>query len=241
MTWSPSTPGGESRREGRTSQAPTSWAPEELALDTSGLHERFLLPVSDARREASASDPLASEHAKEHAKEQARERAREDAYALGFEDGRQAGALAEATRLREALASVNEALEALHMDSDKWVGNAEENICALAVAIARHVIGKEIAGDRSSLTDVVRQALAEFPLDHALTLRVNPSDLEAINAAFLSLGEASPLHSRKEVQWLGDGRIAPGGCLIEGRDRIVDGRVDTALERVYRRLTYTGA
>jgi len=237
MPWSPSTPGRKSGQEGRTPQAPTSWAPEELALDTSGLHERFLLPVGEARQKAAASDPLAHEHAKE----EARVRALDDAYAHGFEEGRQAGAHAEATRLREALASVNEALEALHMDSDKWVGNAEENICALAVAIARHVIGKEIAGDRSSLTDVVRQALAEFPLDHALTLRVNPSDLAAINSAFHSLGDASPLHSRKEVQWLGDGRIAPGGCLIEGRDRIVDGRVDTALERVYRRLTYTGA
>ncbi|MDP1858039.1 MAG: FliH/SctL family protein [Gemmatimonadaceae bacterium] len=237
MTWSPSTPAGESPREGRTSQAPTSWAPEELALDTSGLHERFLLPVGAARREAAPSDPQANAHAQE----QAEVRAREDAYSHGFEAGRQAGAHAEATRLREAMASVNEALEALHIDSDKWVGNAEEHICALAVAIARHVIGKEIAGDRSSLTDVVRQALAEFPLDHALTLRVNPSDLEAINAAFHSLGDASPLHSRTEIRWMGDARIAPGGCLIEGRDRIVDGRVDTALERVYRRLTYTGA
>ncbi len=62
-----------------------------------------------------------------------------------------------------------------------------------------------------------------------------------INAAFHALGETSPLAARKDVQWLPDPRIAAGGCLIEGRDRIVDGRVDTALERLYRRLTYTGA
>jgi hypothetical protein len=29
--------------------------------------------------------------------------------------------------------------------------------------------------------------------------------------------------------------------VVEGRERIVDGRVDTALERVYRRLTYNNA
>jgi hypothetical protein len=29
--------------------------------------------------------------------------------------------------------------------------------------------------------------------------------------------------------------------VVEGRERIIDGRVDAALERVYRRLTYTGA
>jgi general L-amino acid transport system substrate-binding protein len=64
---------------------------------------------------------------------------------------------------------------------------------------------------------------------------------EAIQSAFFAAGEASPIAQRKDVQWLPDGRVAPGGCLIEGRDRIVDGRVDTALERLYRRLTYTGA
>jgi flagellar biosynthesis/type III secretory pathway protein FliH len=31
--------------------------------------------------------------------------------------------------------------------------------------------------------------------------------------------------------------VERGGCVIEGRDRIVDGRVDTALERIYRGLS----
>ena len=41
--------------------------------------------------------------------------------------------------------------------------------------------------------------------------------------------------------WIADARIAPGGAMVEGRERIVDARVDSALERIYRRLTYTGA
>jgi flagellar biosynthesis/type III secretory pathway protein FliH len=39
------------------------------------------------------------------------------------------------------------------------------------------------------------------------------------------------------VRWLADARIQPGGCVVEGRERIVDGRVDTALERLYRKLS----
>ena len=27
-----------------------------------------------------------------------------------------------------------------------------------------------------------------------------------------------------------------GGCLVEGRERIIDGRVDTSLERAYRSI-----
>ena len=56
--------------------------------------------------------------------------------------------------------------------------------------------------------------------------------------------EADPLRGitgDREARWLPDASIAPGGCVVEGRERIIDGRIDTALERVYRRLTYTNA
>jgi hypothetical protein len=55
--------------------------------------------------------------------------------------------------------------------------------------------------------------------------------------------EGTPMteSGRDDALWLGDARVQPGGCLVEGRDRIIDGRVDTALDRTYRRLTYTQA
>jgi flagellar biosynthesis/type III secretory pathway protein FliH len=208
-----------------------AWAPDELVLDTRSLRDVVRRAEPDAH-DAASIDAVDAEMM---------ERALQDAYERGVQDGRHAGEAAEASRLRHAVQAVTEALTSLHADADKWVGNAEENICALAIAIARQVIGREVASDKSSLSDMVRQALDEFPLDQPLTLRVNPGDLQAIHAAFHAAGELSPLAARKEVQWLPDPRIAAGGCLIEGRDRIVDGRVDTALERLYRRLTYTGA
>jgi len=49
-------------------------------------------------------------------------------------------------------------------------------------------------------------------------------------------GEAGMISGRRDVSWMADPRIARGGCLVEGSQRIVDGRVDTALERAYRRM-----
>jgi flagellar biosynthesis/type III secretory pathway protein FliH len=40
---------------------------------------------------------------------------------------------------------------------------------------------------------------------------------------------------------MADPAISAGGCLIEGHERIVDGRVDAALERLYRRLSHAGS
>ncbi|MBK6486391.1 MAG: hypothetical protein IPF98_05900 [Gemmatimonadetes bacterium] len=230
MTWSSSSPRGERPADGVDAFAPIMWAPDELALDTRALHEAL------RRDEAPEAEPaaLVPDHV-------VLEQALQEAYERGVEHGRQAGEQAEGQRLQYAMQSVTDALESLNRDADRWVGNAEENICALAVAIARQVIGREVALDKSALSAMVEQAIAEFPLDQPLTLRVNPQDLHVISAAFHALGDASPLATRKEVQWLSDPRIDSGGCLIEGRDRIVDGRVDTALERLYRRLTYTGA
>ncbi len=232
MTWSSNPPRGARRDPASLKPAPVAW--DELALDTRMLHDVF------AARSEPAPEPAGFAEAPV-VDQEAMARALQEAYERGMEDGRRAGEIAEGARLRGAVLSASDALASAQENADRWVGNAEENLCALAIAIARQVIGREIALDKSSLADMVQQALAEFPLDHALTIRVNPSDLQAIQSAFFAAGEASPIAQRKDVQWLPDGRVAPGGCLIEGRDRIVDGRVDTALERLYRRLTYTGA
>ena len=230
MTWSSKLPRGL-RHDASSEAAPLVWSPDELALDTRALHDAVCRSASAADRAEVPAEPTP----------ESLERELQEAYQRGYEHAQREGELAEAMRLRGAVHALADALETLHADADKWVGNAEENICALAVAIARQVIGREVAVDKSTLSSMVQQALGEFPLDQALTLRVNPLDLQTIHSAFGALGEASPLASRKDVQWLPDARIAAGGCLIEGRDRIVDGRVDTALERLYRRLTYTGA
>jgi len=212
------------------------WAPEELALDTRGLHEAARARATDSEHAPVSPDADAdAPHA------EALERAVQEAYERGVDVGRRLGEEAESARLRQTVHTVTDALASLHAEADKWVGNAEENVCALAIAVARQVIGREVALDKSALSSMVDQAIGEFPLDQALILRINPLDLQTIHSAFNAMGDASPLSTRQDVQWLPDARIAAGGCLIEGRDRIVDGRVDTALERLYRRLTYTGA
>jgi flagellar biosynthesis/type III secretory pathway protein FliH len=68
-------------------------------------------------------------------------------------------------------------------------------------------------------------------------VRVNPNDLAIIQATeeIVEPGTGEPA---RELHWTGDPRIASGGCVVEGRERIVDGRVDTALERAYRRIAY---
>ena len=116
-----------------------------------------------------------------------------------------------------------------------------ENVSALAVAVAHHIVGRAIETDPAIVAELVKRALAEFPIDQPVRVRVNPQDLSLLSLPDISGGDPIAIAPNRDVRWLADARITPGGCMVEGRDRIIDGRVDTALERVYRQLARVDA
>jgi flagellar biosynthesis/type III secretory pathway protein FliH len=171
----------------------------------------------------------------------AEERARliDEGYARGLADG-------EAKARAAAQAAVNEAVTALRAIASELseAGTLapsilEENIAALAVVVARQIIAKEVSVEKDLVANLVRRALTEFPLDQGVRVRVNPLDLSLLTGN--APGDQGPVTGNRDASWVADPRVSRGGCLIEGRDRIVDGRVDTALERAYRRMAQIDA
>lgn len=195
---------------------------------------------------APSSDALAAEI--EEQEILARKMAEEDleqrlksAYEAGYEEGRLEGEIAEGVRLRNAVQAAETALDEIRENEGRWQSAIRPNLAALAIAIARHVIGRELNTDAEAIADCVRRALAEFPLDQALRIRINPHDLSLISAGDPIQGGPPSIAPNRDLRWLADPRIEPGGCLVEGREQIIDGRVDTALERLYRRMAYNHA
>jgi flagellar assembly protein FliH len=74
-------------------------------------------------------------------------------------------------------------------------------------------------------------------MDEQLRIRVHPRDLSALTTVTGADGAPIRIAPGREVQWVPDPQLEGGECVVEGRRRIVDGRVDLALERMYRRLT----
>jgi flagellar assembly protein FliH len=171
----------------------------------------------------------------------AQELAVEEAWQAGHHAGRLEGEMAEQARLAPTLRAASDAIDDIRASEERWQGAIEENIIALATAIARHLLDREIEADVTVVSTLIERALEAFPIDQPVRVRVNPNDLaviESLSAHDHPLpGAARGTHAR----WIADARIAPGGAMVEGRERIVDARVDSALERIYRRLTYTGA
>lgn len=214
--------------------APVRWTPGDLAHTAWHQPEVVINAQNDQSNEAiqrEVEDRLRNEHQCQL----------EDTRATAYADGVAAGMIAEAARVHTMVAAAEGALDAIRENETKWQENVAENIAALAVSIARHVVGREIISNPAGIADLVRRALAEFPIDQAMRVRVNPHDLSLLSLPTVQSGEPISIAPNRDVRWMADSRIEPGGCVVEGRERIIDGRVDTALERLYRHLTSTNA
>jgi len=158
----------------------------------------------------------------------------EEGYASGFADGQQKAIETAQARVTQSLAIINNAVNQVQLVASVAPSMLEENLAALAVIVARQIIAREVATTPEIITELVRRTLTEFPVDQALRIRVNPMDLSMLVAA--NAQDKQPITGSRETSWFADPRIARGGCLVEGRDRIIDGRIDAALERAYHHM-----
>jgi flagellar biosynthesis/type III secretory pathway protein FliH len=165
----------------------------------------------------------------------------EEELEVAFRQGMAKGEETGADRIRQEMAP---ALEAVHQAAQQlaelrthWVGEMEKNLTALALGVARQMVDREVKENPEIISGLVGRALAHFPLDHEVRIRVNPLDLSSISGGLPGDESRAPVSAGREVHWIPDASISRGGCVVEGPERIVDGRLETALERVYRRLT----
>lgn len=220
-----------------------AWELEELELPVSAFIAETAHATVDelesARRQAELEASIEAARAERQAAEHAREL--RDAYARGVSEGRAAGAAEASARLADVIAALDDATEQLREQESRYLHGIEEHLAALAVTVARHVVGREVRQDPMVVAELVRRALTEFPLDQSVRVRVHPLDLTAITAAVDAEGAPLEVAPNRDISWLADPRLQRGGAMLEGRERVVDGRVDVALERAFRRLSGTHA
>lgn len=205
--------------------APRAWQPAELAVAVATVAAPVpiepVLPVLSPQEEA---DQL----------REAMELARAEGFAAGRLEGLAEGRRIESDRLADVHAMLEEVAVELRAGEARWTAAARENVTALAIAVAGHIVGREVRSDAAAIAELVRRALTEFPLDEPIRVRLNPQDLSAISA---NAAARVPIGPGREIRWVADPALRSGGCVVEGRERIVDGRVDRALERLYEALS----
>lgn len=158
--------------------------------------------------------------------------AADQAYDRGWAEGH-AAALAEAERrVNTAVRTLEAAASGLDAAAFALQARLPSTVHALAVAIAQHVIGHEVAGDPELMNRLLTRAIALAPLGGQVTVRVHPDDLAALRA----VGRMPEALESIELRWTPDPAIGRGGCLVETATSIVDGRLDRMLYDIYERL-----
>lgn len=156
----------------------------------------------------------------------------EVAYQRGLEEGRRVTMETANQNMRRAAGQLISAAHALEGDRVAFVAGLENSLRILALGIARHVIQREVTLDATIVRDLVQRALETLPLGSQVEVHLNPEDLSVLHGQ-LGLPDAS---RAAEVQWTPDASIERGGCAVETPHRVVDGRIDLALQDLYQRM-----
>ncbi len=153
------------------------------------------------------------------------QQAREDGWLKGKEDGTQAGfkegqkkALAEAQRFTHLIGKLDKSLS----DLDATVA---DELLALAVELAREVIRQEISARPDILLEVVREALALLPHQHA-AIYLHPDDASLLRSY---MGDQLT-HAGHRIHE--DSKLARGDCMLEAGNSEVDATLAMRWRRV---------
>jgi len=156
----------------------------------------------------------------------------EEAYRCGFEDGRRMGREEAWKKLEDAAEAFKKGAEALKDARDELLRGAVEGVLALAGEVARRVVRVAVERFPEEVVDLVRECLRKISDRVKVVVRVNPEDvatLEAHREELLALVEGP-------VEIEPDGGVPRGGCTIETRSGIVNGRLDSMLDEMERAM-----
>jgi flagellar assembly protein FliH len=150
--------------------------------------------------------------------------ARQEGHTAGFEAGQKAAA--------ESLAPVIQALQnavtAMAGTESQMTAQAEKAVVELSLAISAKLVPQAIAELPDTVMTVVNQALSKVMTGTRLNLRVNPADLELLQARQEAL--ALPSIDPARLTWSADPGVGRGGCILETDFGDIDARIEHQLQ-----------
>jgi type III secretion protein L len=150
----------------------------------------------------------------------AREEEKKRGYEAGLEEGR--GEMAESL-----LSAVTRSVE--------YFESLEQRVVDIVMQSVQKILGS--FDDRELATRVVRNALELFRQQKQVTLRVPPSERNAMQERVGEIMRDFP--QMQAINVVGDARIQPGGCILDTDIGVVDCSVETQLAAL--RRAYTSA
>ncbi|MFH1485721.1 MAG: FliH/SctL family protein [Chloroflexota bacterium] len=159
-------------------------------------------------------------------------RLQEEARERGYEDGWNKGVNVGKEEIAQAVDAICRVAQSAHLERSQLMKESELNIAALAIDVAKAIIGEEVALNPNIPARIVEKAIDKIDTENAVKIRLNPEDLKLLTPHW----KKSSGPGGKPMQWeaVEDETVARGGCVIDTKLGTVDAQVDTQLWKIGR-------
>jgi flagellar biosynthesis/type III secretory pathway protein FliH len=201
--------------------------PEDADDNDAPLGAALSTPEEDAKRLASVDQVIYEklQQAERDALDTAR-RGYEEGFAAGETEGRQFGESQYRTHIQRLDGHLQELSTALSLRERA----AQDEMIALALAIGEYLAGRAIEHGAATIQPLLEAVLTAHPFpgasenpDAAVTIHLNPKDLEA-------LGAGSHLHPGVALQE--DAELSRGSLRVEAATGVVDATLEDRVKRL---------
>ncbi len=196
--------------------------------DDTSIGAGLTTPEEDAARLASVDHLI---HARmQEAENRAQDIARQ-AYEEGFAAGEAEGRAFGESQYRAYLQRLDEHLERFARIGDEFEKAVLDEVVGLALAIGEHLAAQQVESPRSAVADLVRQVLAAHPMrrsagppgGEALTVRMNPKDLEILGDRLVGF---------VGIRFVEDAEMGRGSLHLESAEGVLDATMEQRRDRL---------
>ena len=150
------------------------------------------------------------------------------AHKKGFEEGQAAGRQSLAPQVEALQIQLARSIEELTGLRPRYRRQAEQDMVALALAVARRILHRELTMAPEALLGLVKAALDKMEAREVHQVRVSRSDAALVRQFFEQIGPP------QRVEVVADANLASGSVLIESSHGLLDASVDTQLAEIER-------
>lgn len=164
--------------------------------------------------------------------EQLISQAHEQGYSKGFKDGQSE----EKKRVDKLSEYINQAIISIDIFKDQLLKYSEESVVKLVLAIVPKILAIESSISSDAILAITRNALKMVVDPNYIKIRVNPKDLEVLNANKEKL--STVIGKNATVQIDSDATNFSGGCIIETDFGDIDARIDSQMQMIEKALRH---
>jgi flagellar assembly protein FliH len=158
-----------------------------------------------------------------------------EAYENGFNAGEKAGFEFGRKKAEVLFSGINGVLNELTTFRESLFSKCEKEMVELCISVAKKVIQRETAIKEDGVLECLRGALKSVVAGGQISVRINPKDLEIVNANRTELMRFCGAVKGMSVE--SDEMISRGGCAISTNFGEIDATIETVMQEIEEKLT----